>query len=957
MSSNAPTTNHFRQPLTVNTAAPVGQARTGILPSPSSAVNGQSLLSGGYQQQQSQNLHSTGTGHVGFQSLSDMRSQGGQSIPRGYHVPVTHQPAQSHVPASISHSQHQPNANSPTASSNQFHPPSMPQPHQHAHHQQQRQSIPLFDNRPRVPQFTQGLSHNGHPIMPAQNGGYIYYPQPSPTSQQPNNTPFAQPTLNQIGLIQQGHFPPPQRRASHPDANHGPNASIPRQSTLPPVWHPQSQPSSLPPPPLHPPAKYLPFPASSPSTNQQPANGGAIHPRSSQSFVPIAPAPNPTSRPPSTSTSATSPSPNLNSTPAPVPSSSSSSSHSRPPTSANSNSSPSEPPTPSTPNPDSDKASSASRPDPIVLTIEKHVQGVLAPGKALLERSWHAILEGITTDYLRTFQDHVFLQEKYGKLLVGSRQLFDRYNKLESERDSLKAELVKSKDEEGRLKTENERLDEEVSKQKWENENLRLYIGNQTKEILGLKDVISTSMPKGDSGKPAVGGGGGGQNGDGQPGDRPSNQDGEAPDPASPTKAPDYPPELVEAIRKQVSLGVEVQVATILADAHAQRAARVDAEKKLEVIQKQLQMMTASFNGAQASPISPSICSETPQPNPAAQSHPPSSPLVAHSGPSSPIPPSVRPRSRSHTADTTTVVGSPPPTSTSPSSSKIVSLPPTSPPVASAINPHPEAHTQIPPSSSTSIKREEVELCLGPEVMADLRRRDSGAENEVIDLTDLLDSPPPSRLALPPERRVEVQPPQLPVTVSGRIGGIVGQESLRRPREEEIEEPSPRKRRRTSPLPLTPPLTEEDTFGDPGILLNEARSSSSATATSNNSEAPPDQESREGAQEDVPMKSETLEPEPPDPLHQLSASKPKLGFKHIDLVYHQGKDRMICRLCILRRKTEPTAPTTWFPLTASYDRLIEHCETEHPPFCEAVYPMSSAQLGELRQQLLAYEPK
>ncbi|THH17588.1 hypothetical protein EW146_g3266 [Bondarzewia mesenterica] len=84
-----------------------------------------------------------------------------------------------------------------------------------------------------------------------------------------------------------------------------------------------------------------------------------------------------------------------------------------------------------------------------------------------------------------------------------------------------------------------------------------------------------------------------------------------------------------------------------------------------------------------------------------------------------------------------------------------------------------------------------------------------------------------------------------------------------------------------------------------------------------------------------------------------SPARAQLGIQHINLVYWNTGDTLVCRMCQHRRQnTDATVPIVSFHTNASWTELRGHCEEHHPAACEALLTLSPSELAEMRQRVI-----
>ncbi|KAF4615977.1 hypothetical protein D9613_011276 [Agrocybe pediades] len=97
--------------------------------------------------------------------------------------------------------------------------------------------------------------------------------------------------------------------------------------------------------------------------------------------------------------------------------------------------------------------------------------------------------------------------------------------------------------------------------------------------------------------------------------------------------------------------------------------------------------------------------------------------------------------------------------------------------------------------------------------------------------------------------------------------------------------------------------------------------------------------------------------EPPPP-----AGPPKLGLKHLDLMYKQDNAGYTCQYCINRARNRsptsspgkaPPTPIAKFPKTAPMQDLMNHSLKEHPQECDNLLKLNHTQITERKQRMRA----
>ncbi|KAI9510992.1 hypothetical protein F5148DRAFT_1175087 [Russula earlei] len=183
---------------------------------------------------------------------------------------------------------------------------------------------------------------------------------------------------------------------------------------------------------------------------------------------------------------------------------------------------------------------------------------------------------------------------------------------------------------------------------------------------------------------------------------------------------------------------------------------------------------------------------------------------------------------------------------------------------------------------------------------------------------------------------------------------------LRREREEETvdEETSPKRRRITptvisehpnlaTPAPLPQPLSTPEVSGVKKAAEADVLADTHAASHPLHGQRP----------ESPPQESKQARDQPEGPLSadaDATPAHPKIGIRHIQLVYETVEQTLRCRMCMLRkREIDEDTQVATYPLGAAYDELVGHCEQEHEAALDALASMSPSDIAEMHQRMLA----
>lgn len=261
----------------------------------------------------------------------------------------------------------------------------------------------------------------------------------------------------------------------------------------------------------------------------------------------------------------------------------------------------------------------------------------------------------------------------------------------------------------------------------------------------------------------------------------------------------------------------------------------------------------------------------------------------------------------------------------------------------------------------------------------------SGLEQELIDLTEVLDSPVLATHTLP-ESSLDTEEPQSDACATD-VSGLLQKRTYESNTDKEQ---PPIKRRKTldvipppeNTYPLSTPTsvplnlaTKESTDDshrenpDDTLVLSPARQEEPPVIPPAASLASHHPIPNGAVDEKVRVKEEQeLEefysnaPHTPDPAVNTDGQSPApantpfnppFSLQHIGLAYRTIDDKYECRMCLSRRVREPTVPVVSFPCKeASRDVLSAHYVEVHPVGYEGLITMSREEMVELAQRLV-----
>jgi len=196
---------------------------------------------------------------------------------------------------------------------------------------------------------------------------------------------------------------------------------------------------------------------------------------------------------------------------------------------------------------------------------------------------------------------------------------------------------------------------------------------------------------------------------------------------------------------------------------------------------------------------------------------------------------------------------------------------------------------------------------------------------------------------------------------------------LRREREEEtVEDEAPPKRRRKTPelsaiqakpAPVpeaaasTPENAEAQKEVEEAVVPSDDQAAAQPRPVQQQSTPPPESAPHELEPEPEPAQEQSEED--PSAAHaeaeaEAAPAPRKIGIQHIQLVYETIGETLRCRMCMLRkRELDEDMQVATYPIQATYNELVGHCEQEHDAALDALSSMTPADIVEMHQFMLA----